>query len=261
MRLPELLSGLIALLIALLTAGAAWAASPVAVVRSDAESGTHRLVLDPALGASWQEVNIGRLVVRTPLGQRAIGLEGSAAPPSKSRELDLDLPSVGCALIIANLGPGFDKGRPDAWRRITHAAKIVACSTQGAVDEDSKAALESRRRAGGLLMAKTGGRAEIRPLANPATLRPGAELPVRAYCRGQAGAGIEVVATAPDGSRRYARTDAVGSVSIAIESAGPWHLAISCSDADAPDDLPLTASLDVEVLTRASWAALLGDRR
>jgi hypothetical protein len=151
-----------------------------------------RLELDAGLGDSWREVNVGRVVVRSGGDQRRV--PASALPAG--RVLELSAPAGECSLVLADLGPAAERGRPDSWSRVTRAAKIVTCpdvSTSGALE-----ALQARARAAGLLTAKTGSRIEIRPLANPATVRPGSDLPVRLYFEGDAAAGARVSATGPD---------------------------------------------------------------
>lgn len=228
------------------------AAGPVSLVRG--EAGDH-LLLDAAFGSSWQDVNIGRLVLRTPGRQARLDVGEAAGLSAKSRALDFGRAAgAGCAMIVADLGPGFEKGRPDSWQRITHATKIVTCSSDAAAAL-SGAEIEARRAAGSLLMAKTGSRVELQPLANPATLRPGADLPLRAFCDGTARAGIEVAATAPDGSRHYAATDRVGAAVLSIDAAGRWRFEVTCTagagEADAPQ---LVAELIVDVLPAAAWS-------
>lgn len=242
----------LALCSALLSTVPATAESPVRLVRTDTGD---RLELDARFGTSWRDVNIGRLVVRS--AGRYETLEAGDADGQigdKARRLALEhLPSADCALIIADLGPGYEKGRPDAWQRITHATKIVSCG--GSQDALTSAQIERRRVAGGLLMAKTGSRAELQPLANPATLRPGADLPVRVYCDGQARAGVEVAAIRPDGSRSHLATDAVGAAILPVDSAGAWTFEADCGADRIGLGLPsLVASLRVDVLGTELWS-------
>lgn len=249
MRVPLLLLAAAALAIPALGSG------PVTLVRG--EDGA-RLVLDPALGASWQDVNIGRLVVRTPEGQERLAPDASGGPSAKSRALTVkSMPSTDCALIIADVGPGFEKGRPDAWQRITHATKIVSCAGGDGTAKLSGEEIDARRHAGSMLMAKTGSRVEIQPMANPATLRPGADLPVRAYCDGAARPGVEVAAIAPDGSRRYVSTDAVGAAVLPIDAAGRWRFEVACAASSERTDAPaMVATLVVDVLSADAWSNL-----
>ncbi len=255
MRVPLLLLAAAALAIPALGNG------PVTLVRGE---GGAQLVLDPTLGTSWQDVNIGRLAVRTPEGQERLSPDVTGGPTAKSRALAVkSMPSADCVLIIADVGPGFEKGRPDAWQRITHATKIVSCGggDGGGNTKLSTEEIEKRRHAGSLLMAKTGSRVEIQPLVNPATLRPGADLPVRAYCDGAARPGVEVAAIAPDGSRRYARTDAVGAAVLRIETAGRWRVEVPCSArSDSVDAPAMVATLVVDVLGDEAWSNLEAER-
>ena len=244
------------LIVALALVSTALSAEPVRLDRDDTGG---RLVLDAALGSSWQDVNIGRLAIRTASHQERLDVGGSGAPSAKSRRLALaPRPDGGCALIIADIGPGFEKGRPDAWQRVTHATKIIDCGSSPP-DALTVAHIERRRAAGSIFMAKTGSRAELQPLANPATLRPGADLPVRVYCDGAARAGIELAAVHPDGSRRYATTDAVGAVVMRIDSAGSWRFEAHCQPrARGGDTPPLVATLSVDVLDADAWSYLEG---
>jgi hypothetical protein len=73
-------------------------------------------------------------------------------------------------------------------------------------------------------MARAGTRDEVRLLANPATARPGSDLPVRLYADGRKAAGVEVVAEGPGGLRSVTVSDAEGFAVIALPAAGPWRV-------------------------------------
>ena len=203
----------------------------------------YALALSPALGTSWQDVNVGRLTLRTPGLQRRL----DTASLAKTHRLPLTL-EAGCSVLLAELGPGYEKGRPDAWARVSHVTKIVAC----AGDEAATASLAQRREAGSMVMAKTGSRAEIQPMVNTALLRPGVDLPVRAYCEGSAAHGREVAATAPDGTSSFRAADRVGAATFRIDQAGPWAITVRCPAGDQR----LTASLQIEVLDIEAWTRL-----
>lgn len=216
---------------------------------ADGSRGHVELALDAAMGDAWDEVNIGRLVVRSATGARSV--EARSLVSSRRLPLDLteEVDTGGCALVLANVGPAWEKDRPDAWQRVSQASKIVVCGEARGAD-----GRQARLAAGVMVMAKAGGRAEIQPLANPALLRPGIDLPVRAYCEGDARAGLEVVARTPEGRRWTGTTDRVGAVVVPIEAAGPWHVEVRCPG-DDPASGGIGASLAFEVMPSAFWTA------
>jgi hypothetical protein len=171
---------------------------------------TVRLALSPEIAPSWREANVGFLALRSADAQRR--LDASAA----GAELEVPLPVSGCALLIGDLGRPEDRGHADSWRRSRHSVKAVLC--------DRDADLRARRRAGALLMARAGTRDEVRLLANPATARPGSDLPVRLYADGRKAAGVEVIAEGPGGLRNVARSDGEGFAVLALPAAGPWRV-------------------------------------
>jgi hypothetical protein len=173
-----------------------------------------RLALAPGLAPSWREANIGLLAVRSE------GLQKRLDATSLGAELEVPVPQSGCALFVADLGRPEDRGFADSWRRSLRSVKAVFCSDDGAAGPD----LDARRRSAALLMARAGTRDEVRPLANPATARPGSDLPLRVYADGREAAGVKVTAQAPDGAAREAVSDANGFVTIALPLAGPWRI-------------------------------------
>lgn len=220
------------------------AAGPVELLPAkNGSPGTVYLQLDPDFAPSWRQVNAGRLVLRTP------GLQRRLKAAADGERLAVEVGEDGCALLLIDLGPAYLKGRPDAWRQVTRATKILTCSTAGGAAEQ----LAARRAAGAMVTAKTGSRIELRPLANPALLRAGADLPLIAYLEGAAQAGVEVVAIAPDGSRRYRRTDAVGAAVVAIDLSGRWTIEYRQPRRRGED---LAASLVFDVPPPAFWQAL-----
>jgi hypothetical protein len=217
-----------------------------------------RVELDAGLGDSWREVNVGRVVVRSGGDQRRV--PASALPAG--RVLELYAPAGECSLVLADLGPAAERGRPDSWSRVTRAAKIVTCP-----DASTSEAFRARVRATGLLTAKTGSRIEIRPLANPATVRPGSDLPVRLYFEGAAAAGARVTAAGPDGLRRDAFADAAGIAVLRIPAAGLWTLELHRRSAplaphsgDSGPAGPSVATLTFEVPPEAFWREALSRR-
>jgi hypothetical protein len=73
-------------------------------------------------------------------------------------------------------------------------------------------------------MARAGTRDEVRPMANPATTRPGSDLPVRVYADGREAAGVEVVAEGPGGISSVAVSDGQGFAVVGLPAAGPWRI-------------------------------------
>jgi hypothetical protein len=171
---------------------------------------TVRVALSPEIASSWREANVGFLAVRSAEVQQR--LDASAA----GVELEVPLPRAGCALFFADLGGPEDRGKADSWRRSRRSVKAVLC--------EADADLVARRRSGALLMARAGTRDEIRLLANPATSRPGSDLPLRLYADGRKAAGVEVVAEGPGGIRQVTTSDGAGFAVVALPVAGPWRI-------------------------------------
>lgn len=212
----------LAVIVLILTCGALPLAAAEAVhiaklKRLDGEA--VRLTLAPQLGASWQEVNVGRVVLRAPGIQQRFP---DALLP-KSAHLDLDLAHDGCSLLLVDLGPPAAKQRVDAWRQITHTTKIVLCKDAG----DPQARLEALREASALTTAKTGSKVEVRPFLSPTLLRPGGHLPICVYFEGAAQAGMEVIAQGPDDRLHRRTTDAVGVAHLPIDASGQWTVRYS----------------------------------
>jgi hypothetical protein len=174
-----------------------------------------RLTLSAAIAPSWQEANVAFIVLRSYGRQK--GVETAAA---RGRELDVALPGSGCSLLVADLGRGEDRGFADSWRRSLRSVKAVLCQDRG----DPAIDLESRRRAAAVFMARAGTRDEVRPLANPATTRPGSDLPLRLYADGRLATGVEVIAEGPRGAASRAVSDANGFASVSLSAAGPWRV-------------------------------------
>jgi hypothetical protein len=75
-----------------------------------------------------------------------------------------------------------------------------------------------------VLLARAGTRDEVKPLANPATTRPGAELPLKLYADGDAAAGVEVVGQGPGGISSVTKSDAHGLAVVKLTAAGAWRI-------------------------------------
>jgi len=149
--------------------------------------GTLQLTLDPGLGTSWREADVRRVAVRSAGGQVQVPLDrlgararaGSGAGPGVGA-FEVAASAESCSLVLANFGPAPDARRtgPEA-ALVTRTAKIVSCP-----EAASPGARRARLRSGGVLAAQTGGPLELQPLLNPATVRPGKDLAVRALVRG-----------------------------------------------------------------------------
>jgi hypothetical protein len=179
-----------------------------------ARGATVRLTLSPEVAPSWAEANVGLLAVRSPGLQRRLDSSKAGA------ELEVPLPDSGCALLFGDLGRPEDRGFADSWHRSRRSVKAVLCRDSGSPVID----LAARRRAASLLIAKAGTRDEVRPMANPATTRPGADLPVRVYADGRDAAGVRVVAEGPGGISSVATSDESGFAVVALPVAGPWRI-------------------------------------
>lgn len=174
-----------------------------------------RLTLSGDVAAAWSEANVAFLALRREGGQS--GVDTAAA---KGRTLDLALPASGCSLLVADLGRREDRGHADSWRRTVHSVKAVLCPDGG----DPAADLAARRRAAEIFLASAGTRDEVRPLANPATTRPGSDLPLRLYADGRPAAGAEVLAVGPAGAASRALADAHGFAVVPLPAAGSWRV-------------------------------------
>jgi hypothetical protein len=260
MSAPRIRPFLVLLLAGLLAVAstAAPTVAPTAVQSGTGEPSVVRLELDAGLGDSWREVNVGRVVVRSGSGQRRV----PAGSLPAGRVLELTAPAGQCSLVLADLGPASERGLPDSWSRVTRAAQVVSCPAAG-----SPGAFGARVAAAGLLTAKTGSRIEIRPLVNPATVRPGSDLPVRLYFEGDAAAGVRVSAVGPDGLRRDAFSDAAGIAVLRIPAAGRWTLELHRRSAPLAPAAgsrgpagPAMATFTFEVPPEAFWREALSRR-
>ena len=218
MRLPI---GLLVFLLSL----AAPAAGAGSLKITRLASGAVQLRPPGELGRSWQEVAVGRLVLRTPAGSSS---RLSPTLPKTSR-LAVEGPARGCGLLQVDLGPAAVRGRSDAWWRMTRCSKVVVCRATGRPARDRAA----REEIGPVLTAKTGSRIEIRPLFNPLVVPAGGDLPVRAYFEGRAVAAARVVGRGPGGVEVEARSDRVGIANLTLPAAGAWTLSFEHRSATA----------------------------
>lgn len=222
-------------------ASASLADGAVRLLDSKSRGGGRSLALDAALGKSWDAVNVARLVARTPESQKT--LPASSADGRLAVEL-----GGGCTLILADLGPASAKGLSDAWRRVSHATKIVTCGGAASPRE----ALAERVAAAGMMTEKTGSRIEIRPLRSPTLVPPGSDLPVRIYFESSPRPGVEVEAVGPGGERRTKTTDAVGATWFSITESGSWTVRYRTVHEGAE----YVAELSFEVPSKAFWESV-----
>lgn len=206
--------------------------------RTGGASPTLDLALDERLATSWRQIRVERLAVRT------AGRQVRITRRPESRTLTLTTPAGRCALVLADVSTATDDGRGGL-----RATKIVTCPDAG-----DPGARTARIRAGGVLSAKTGARIELQPLLNPATVRPGKDLAVRAYLDGAVGAGRRITATRTgvDGPERTldAWTDAHGITSFTLPRSGRWTIRFRPHDGrDAPE-----AALVFDVEPAAFWS-------
>ncbi|MEE8466855.1 MAG: hypothetical protein V3T22_00270, partial [Planctomycetota bacterium] len=78
-----------------------------------------------------------------------------------------------------------------------------------------------------VLMAKTGQAVELRPLADPTTVSPGSDLPLRVYTISGETQGLTITALhEPSGARRQVVTGPGGTAHLRIHAAGRWILEV-----------------------------------
>lgn len=238
---------------------------PFAAVHVErASGGTLHLVLDPGLGASWQEAGLRRLAVRsagrqvrTPLPTGALATRdrdsvSAGRPTLEVRALDVAVERDRCALVLADFGP--------AAGTVLRTAKLVACP-----DAASPGARTARVRAGAVLTGRSGGAIELQPLLNPATVRPGKDLAVRAFV-GAAPVGAQRITAVWEGSGREpatgehaavrtldAWTDPEGVAVFTLPWSGRWTIHLRATDRLAPDG-PAEATLSFTVEPDAFWS-------
>lgn len=188
----------------------------IEINRADTASGRAlRLTLSLEVAPSWRDANVAFLALRS--GGRQSAVDHSKA---LGRDIDVTVPELGCAMLVADLGRPEDRGFADSWQRTRRSTKAVLCRDGGVPAQD----LAARRRAGAVLLARAGTRDEVKPLANPATTRAGAELPLKLYADGEAAAGVEVVAQGPGGISSVTKSDAHGFAVVELTAAGPWRI-------------------------------------
>ncbi len=240
-------------LLLLLSPASSLAGNPLAstvelVAPKGASEAARRLVLSDQLSPAWQQARVDWLVVRSLGGQRSL-------PGKKLRQgqpIDFQLEEQGCVLVLADLVPAAIPASP---ARPSRSIKIVSCRFgKSAVD-----VLAARRQAAAVLTSKVGSRIELRPLFNPALLRVGSDLPVRAYFQGSSVSGARLVAQSEDGSKHLATTDSVGIAALALDRPGRWTLRFEHLNSAVAE--PSVAELVFEVLDDAAWQRLSGEGR
>jgi hypothetical protein len=183
--------------------------------KSPAGGGVLRLTLSATVASAWEEANLGFLAMRSYGKQSSID-----TATARGRELDVALPAEGCSLLVADLGGPEDRGHADSWRRSRRSLKAVFCQDTG----NPAADLTARRRAAAIFLASAGTRDEVRPLANPATTRPGCDLPLRLYADGRPAPGVRAVAEGPNGGTSGGVSDAHGFAVVSLPVAGAWRV-------------------------------------
>ena len=169
-------------------------------------SGTLHLTLDPELGASWRRAGVRRVAVRSAGRQVRLALDRLDVRAGVARgdaagagALEVAAPAASCALVLADFGspPGAERSGS------TTASALRAVTVVSCPDASSPGARAARLRSGGVLSARSGGPLELQPLLNPATVRPGKDLAVRALVRGEpvVAQRISAFRQRPDGSR------------------------------------------------------------
>lgn len=207
----------------------------------------------PALGASWNDVHVARLLVRTANRQQRLAGRGEGHGEGRAEPVVWHPSGEECSILVADLAPAIEREQADAWRRLTHATKRLVCPEAPEAPKDLATWLAMRRRVGALATAKSGSRIEVRPLLNPASLRPGRDLPVRIYRDGVSQIGVEVRAEGPSGHTVSARTDASGIATLRISSPGWWRVRYRTT----LDDRASQATFAFDVVSNETWDAAL----
>jgi catechol 2,3-dioxygenase-like lactoylglutathione lyase family enzyme len=161
-------------------------------------------------GESWATANIGHLGIRAGAEQHnlpAAAYERSGGPQWTFKE-------PGHALVLLAAGPAAAKGTANAWRQTTRCTKLVLTidPADGSVPGGDGAGLTAR----------VGQRIEIVPVVPPPQLRPGGELPVRAYFDDSTAGGAELRALGPDGAEQILTASPSGLAVVRITGAGRW---------------------------------------
>lgn len=107
---------------------------------------------------------------------------------------------------------GINANRTYRVRRIESAATLVRVPGSDAAPS-------------AVAQGKTGQAVEIRPLADPTSLRVGGDLPIRTYVGGSKRAGARVLATNMiKGATREVITDAAGTAAFSVSTPGLWRI-------------------------------------
>ncbi len=223
------------LVLAALASASLAAQGPRPALASALEDGLLAVELAPELGESWAEARVGRLVLRSAAEQRSL----RELLPAEGRRFEAPA-GDGCGVVLATFGP-------DA-QGVTRTSRLVVCPDGLSGD----ASLRARLDVGGHAGAKAGGPIEIRPLTNPALLRPGRDLVVRLYLQDRPSAGVLVAAEGEDGGRVEGRSDGSGIASLTLPAPGAWTLRYR----DTRDGTAFVAELAFEVLSQEDWAKL-----
>ena len=172
-------------------------------------------------GENWANANIGAFFVRQGKQQWSVPID----PRDGGDVVRLTFDRPGTALVVLSAGRSEDRGFSDSWQRTPYCSKAIVRVQPGEAGADVEPTV------GDGVTGKVGHKIEILPLAHPATLRRGDDLPVRVYAAGDKRTGIAVSAhvRSPGRSQPVAvtarrPTDPVGTTWIALEHTGTWRV-------------------------------------
>jgi hypothetical protein len=125
-------------------------------------------------------------------------------------------------------------------RRVESFTTLVRCGAPGAAAGRSEAT------------GRTVQEAEIRPLMDPAALRPPTDLPLKLYLGGSPASGARLIAThVPSGAARECRADGSGACVLTLDAPGQWrlefHSLTRAAEGEEPALVLRSASLTFEV--------------
>lgn len=166
-------------------------------------------------------------------------------PPTRAR-LDLPLGNYGNEGVVVglDLGVRIEPVTPAAWQRFLLERTGLAESEEGLARFTAAPLVRVRRLesmklllrpAGGdqvrapsaVLMAKTGQAVELRPLADPTTVAPGSDLPLKVYTITGETRGLTILAYhEPSGATTRVVTGLGGMAHLRITAAGRWVLEV-----------------------------------
>lgn len=202
-----------------------------------------QVVLDAAADPLWQRALVDWMTVRSAVGQRSI----AAKELSEDLPIEFELLEQGCVLLLLDLAPS---AAAKSEGPLSRSSKLISCR----FTEPGADSIAARRQVSKVLTSKVGSRLELRPLLNPAVLKVGSDLPLRAYFEGSSAGDAELLVVAPDGSDQRVSTDSVGIAAVPLDQPGRWRVSFERRAAGA--SAPSLAELVFEVLTEADWQRL-----